>query len=243
MLRMLLVIVTSIKSYSYNVETPNLLSVSCLILSLSVETEESCLCLLEKSLEFLHGPGPVRYLVFDFLSQLGEALVVAVGNEQGVITETLGAMLLGVDTSGHHTLEQMLAVGVAIGQQQRDDRAETGLAVGGIAQLTQQLSHIGLAVVVGALGIAGRVYARRTIQGLDLQAGVVGKAAEVVVVEHILCLLVGILLQRAAGLGDVGMTADVVERHNLEVASEYITNLLQLMLVVGGEDDFHDYVI
>ena len=68
-----------------------------------------CLLAHEPLGEFLHCLCPVANLVFHFLSEFREALVVAIRNEYWVIAEALGAMLLMRYTTFHGTLEAVFA--------------------------------------------------------------------------------------------------------------------------------------
>ena len=60
-----------------------------------------------------------------------------------------------------------------------------------------------------------------------------------VVVIHVLGLLQGILFERLSCLRNIGVAADVLEREHFNVTSQYLSNLLQLVLVVGCEYYFH----
>ncbi len=68
-----------------------------------------CLLAHEPLGEFLHCLCPVAYLVFHFLSEFREALVVAVWNEDRIITEAFRTMLLMRYTTFHGTLEAVFA--------------------------------------------------------------------------------------------------------------------------------------
>lgn len=68
-----------------------------------------CLLAHEPLGKFLHCLCPVAYLVFHFLSKLSEALVVALWNEDRIITEAFRAMLLMRYTTFHGTLEAIFA--------------------------------------------------------------------------------------------------------------------------------------
>lgn len=76
--------------------------------------------------EFPHGAGPVRDGVFLFGGHLGEGAVVAVGDEERVETEALVAGFVIEDAPLDDPLEEVL---LAV-EDQRDDRAEAGPAVG-----------------------------------------------------------------------------------------------------------------
>lgn len=54
-----------------------------------------------------HGSCPVAYLVLHALSKLGKALVIAFGNEDGIIAEATGAMLTIVYTAIDYTVEHV----------------------------------------------------------------------------------------------------------------------------------------
>ena len=125
--------------------------------------------------------------VLDFLTQLGKALVIAFRNEDWVVAEAFGTMLLGGDMTVYDTLElvDFLDAGAAARTyilllDVADNGAEAGLAVFFTIQFSQQLSHVCLTVVVGTLSIAGTVNARGTIKCLYLQTGIIGKATYVV---------------------------------------------------------------
>ena len=120
-------------------------------------------------------------------------------------------------------------------QNERDDRAEAGLAVWVVAELTQQFGHVGLTVVVGAFGVARRVHPRLTVECLHLKPRIVGEAVKMVVVEDVFRLLVGVGLERHPRLGNVLVAADIVERDNLERRSEYLPYLLQFVALCSIE--------
>ena len=69
--------------------------------------------------------------------------------------------------------------------------------------------HIGLAVVVCALGVARAVDSRLATQGIDLQSRIVGKAVVAIVVEDVLGFGETILLQRSPVFGNILVATDV----------------------------------
>ena len=83
--------------------------------------------------------------------------------------------------------------------------------------------------MVGAVGIARRVYARFAAEGSDLQTGIVGKAVVAVVLGYVACLLDGVALQGIGGLGYVYVAIDVPERQYLEPVAEDGTYLVELV--------------
>lgn len=105
--------------------------------------------------EFPHGAGPMRDGVFLFGGHLGEGAVVAVGDEERVETEALVAGFVIEDAPLDDPLEEVL---LAV-EDQRDDRAEAGPAVGDPLEVLQQQAVVGRKVVAVG-GVAGRVYAR-----------------------------------------------------------------------------------
>lgn len=80
-----------------------------------------------------------------------------------------------------------------------------GLAVVAASQLAQQALHVGLAVVVGAFGVACRVNPWLTVESVNLKPRVVGETVYVILVEYIFGLLVRVGLQRVASLRNVLM--------------------------------------
>ena len=88
-----------------------------------------------------------------------------------------------------------------------------------------------------AAGITGREDAWGAIQSLYLEASVVGKDAHVVVVPDVLRLLHGVSLEGVGGLGNIDVAADVAQGLDVELFAEDAAYLVELMLVVGGENE------
>ena len=196
--------------------------------------------------ELLGGTRPVADVILDFQSQLGEGLIVAIRTEDRVVAEALCAALLAGDFTLDDALEAMhfLDAGATAGADvfllyERNHGAKACAAIVVVAQFAQQLLHVGLRVVALAAGIAGAIDAWCAVQRIYLKARIVGKAVHVVVVIHVLGLLQGILFERLSCLRNIGVTADVLEREHFNVTSQYLSNLLQLVLVVGCEYYFH----
>ena len=58
-------------------------------------------------------------------------------------------------------------------------------------------------------------------------------------VVDVLCFLQGVLLQRVASLGNIHVTAYLLEGYNLVVVSQNFAYLLQFVLVIGSKYYFH----
>ena len=115
-----------------------------------------------------------------------------------------------------------------------DHGLEVGLAVGLALKILKQFLVIGF-VVVTFSGITGRIYAWSTIERRHLQTAVVGDTVESIIFLHILGLDLGVFLESGAGLGDVGIAANVRQTADIEPIAQYCTHLVQLMGVVGSE--------
>ena len=171
---------------------------------------QDCLCLISQEPlgELLHCLGTVAYIVFHLFSEFGEALVVAVGDKDRVVAEALVAMLLVGYSAFYDSFETVLARAhwvAAFHLYERDDGAEPSLAVCVVTELAEQLPHVGLAVVVGAFGVACRVTPWLTVESVNLKPRVVGETVYVILVEYIFGLLVRVGLQRVASLRNVLM--------------------------------------
>ena len=158
--------------------------------------------------EFLHCLCSMAYLILDFLSKFREALVVAVRDEDRVIAEALRAMLLMSYAAFHDALETIFARADGIAAfhlDKRDDGAEASLAVCVVTELGEQLPHVCLTIVVGALGVACRVNPRLTIERVNLKPCVIGETVYVILVEYIFSLLMCVGFQCVASLRNVLM--------------------------------------
>ncbi len=193
---------------------------------------------LQKRDQLLRGAPTVADGVFHFVTQFGEGLVVAVGLEDGVVAEALGAALLLGDASVAAALE---IIGFTI-QIQRDAGAEGRLAVGLALHGGEHLVDIFL---VGAMltGITCRIDTWGTVQGLHLEARVICEAVHVVLVRDEVRLDLGVAFDGVGILNDVLMATDVVEAQDLVEALHDFAHLAQLVFIVGGEYDLFHYCI
>ena len=196
---------------------------------------------LQKSDQLLRGAPTVTDGVFHFEAQLGKGPVVAVGLEDGVVAEALGAALLLGDATVATTFE---VIGFAV-KVQRDAGAESGLAVGFPFHGGEHLVDIVLVAAMLA-GKTSRIDARRTAQGLHLEACVVGEAVHMELVGDKVRLDLGGAFDGVGILDDVLMAADIFEAQDL-IASfresgtgHDFAHFAQFVLVIGGEYDlFH----
>ena len=79
------------------------------------------------------------------------------------------------------------------------------------------------------------MHAGSTVESLDFQPRVIGKAVLPVVLLHVAGLLQGVALQRLSRLGDVHVTTYIAETHHLKAVTQNLAHLLQLVRVVGGK--------
>lgn len=93
--------------------------------------------------------------------------------------------------------------------------------------------------MAGSASIACGTDSRLTAEGLNLKPRIIGKAVDMIIVEHVSGLLAGIFLKGAASLRYVGMTPYVGKRQYLELRTEYFPYLPQLVRVVCCEYYFH----
>ena len=142
--------------------------------------------------------------VFYFVAQLGKGLVVAIGLEDGVVAEALGAPLLLGDLAVATAFE---VIGFAV-EVQRNAGAEGRLAVGLPLHGSQHLVDV---VLVGAMltGITCRIDTWGTVQGFHLEARVICEAVHVVLVRDEVRLDLGVALDGVGVFDDILVTADV----------------------------------
>ena len=78
--------------------------------------QECILFLFQIFYQFSHGSGSVTDAVLDFLTQLSKTLVISFRNEDWVVAEAFGTMLLGGDMAVYDTFElvNFLDVGAAL---------------------------------------------------------------------------------------------------------------------------------
>ncbi len=186
--------------------------------------------------------------VLDFLTQLGKALVVAFRNENRVVAEAFRAVLLGSDRTVYDAVKLMDFLDAGTSARTyilllyvADNGTEASLSVLFPIQFSQQLGYVSLAVVVGSLSISGTMNARSTIQRLYLQSGIIGKAAQMIMVVNILCFLQSILFQCVSGFRNVHVASYFLQRNYLVVAAQDVAYFLQFMLVVGCKYYLHNF--
>ena len=109
-------------------------------------------------------------------------------------------------------------------------------------QFVQQAMDIGLGIMTLAVAVhlpeACREDTRSTVEGLDLESGIIGKAIETIVVMHVACLLQCVALQCGSRLGDVLMAAYFGKPLYQESLAQYLPHFLQLVGIVRGHDEF-----
>ena len=120
---------------------------------------------------FLEGAGAVGDAVFHFGIQLGKGFGVAVGHKERVVAESVGAAQFIDNDAGAFTRNGLDA---STGIRKGDDGAEASGAVFLIGQFVEQLFVVG-GIGAGFAGVAGGIDAGRAVEGVDLEAGVVGQ--------------------------------------------------------------------
>ena len=80
------------------------------------------------------------------------------------------------------------------------------------------------------------MYARLASKRRHFESGVVGKAVVAVVLHYITSLLYGVAFKRIGCFGYVCMAIDVAQRQHFKTIAKYGAYLVELVLVVGGED-------
>lgn len=121
-----------------------------------------------------------------------------------------------------------------IADNQRDRTPEPGMTVRLVVKFSQKTGIIGGIITVPA-GIAGTENSRRTTERIDFKAGVVGKAVIAIALLYPSRFLESILLERGAGLGDIVMASYIGKRKNGKTPAENLSDLGELMTVVGCE--------
>ena len=159
-----------------------------------------------------------------------KSAVVSVGLEDGVVPKALVAGADGDDGTGGHPVKLVpLAV-----QQQANRGAETGAAVCLACQTSQHFIHVGFRVFGGA-GITGAQNARFTAKCGDLQASVVRKTIQIVMLAYIVGLQKGVAFEGVCGFWNVHIAADLSEGFDLEFGAELAADFGHLVWVVGGK--------
>ena len=88
-------------------------------------------------------------------------------------------------------------------------------------------------------GIACAIHSWLSAKCFHFKAGVVGKHIAVVFVVYVFGFLTCVLFEGSAGLWYVVVAVYVVERQHFKLLSEYISYLVELMLVVCCKHYFH----
>lgn len=160
---------------------------------------------LQELAELLRSLGPVADLVLFGIAHFRKGLGIAFGHEDGVVAEAGRSFPCLDNLTFDDAFEQMfLSV-----DDQGEDGAELCLAVLYAFQVMKQLLHVGFGVV-GIACIAGRVDAWRSVQRFHFEAGIVGKAVQVVIVINVSCLYQGVSCQGISCLGNVCLAVDVL---------------------------------
>ena len=182
-----------------------------------------------------HGTSAVRYGVLLLGRHLGEGALLAFGDEEGVVSESVGPVLLAGDISIYDTLEEVFAVAVYEGY----GRAEACAAVPYALETLQQQSFVGL-VVVAVGSVSCRVYARLAAQSLHFESRVVGKAVEPRTRAYVPRLGQRVAFERRFVLGDILRDAALARRDEREGLAESLRHLAQFVGVVCCEYYLHD---
>ena len=194
-------------------------------------------CRAQECRQLLCGTATVADAVLLLRPHLGEAHAGFRGGKDGVVAKAIVAHLLLEDASLNGAFKQMF---LALANQ-GDDRAETGGAVGCVAQFVEQTADVAFGVVALAIAVhgtkAGREHARSPAQCLDLQPRVVGKTVHAIVLRDVASFLQGIALQGVTGFWNVVVATDIGKSLHLVSVGQNLTNLAQLMLVIGGHDE------
>ena len=78
-----------------------------------------------------------------------------------------------------------------------------------------------------------------SVKGFYLKSGVIGKTVITVMLFDVTGFLQGVILKGITGLGDILVTAYVIQRKHLKAITEYLAYLFQLVGVIGGKNQFH----
>ena len=90
-------------------------------------------------------------------------------------------------------------------------------------------------------GVACRIYPRLTVEGIDKQSCVIGKAVISVMLLHISGLDLCIALKGRGCFGDIFMTAYVGKRQYLPSVSGYLAEFTQLVLIICSKNKFFSF--
>lgn len=185
---------------------------------------------MEEVQQLCHGSAPVGDGIFVCGRHLCKSNVPALRVENRVITKTTFAFEFGADLSLHNALKVVLL----IESHECDDSAEAGAAVVFIPQFAQEEIDI---VLIGALrpGIAGGVDAGFSTQSGYFQPGVVSKAGNAIVFQHIARLLKSIALQGVLSLGQFLFAAYVPKASDLHAIGHHLADFFEFIGVVGSK--------
>ena len=168
--------------------------------------------------------------------QLAEGLVVAVGDEDGVVAEAALAAVLEGQAAFHGATE---GVGLALGGHQGEDTHEAGGPVGTLGQHGQEAAVLG-GVVRQVRGEAGAEHAGAAPEGVHTEARIIGQGA-----VHGLApllpppgqgafgLLQGVVLEEGAGLRQLRRFRR--PEHKVELRQQR-RELPELAGIAGGEE-------
>ena len=171
----------------------------------------------------------MRQRVLLVARHLGErAAVAVVGDEHGVVPEpTVTTRRLG-DRAPAHAVDDQLG---AVGTTHDHTGAERSTAIRPTGELAEQLGAI-VGVRAALAGVAGRIHARRPVQRVDLEAGVVGDGSEAGRVADRDGFESRVALERVGVLHDVGNLGR--SRHEIDDATQDRLDLGHLVGVGGG---------
>lgn len=103
--------------------------------------------------------------------KLSECLGISFGDEQGIIAETVGAAALGSDGAFAGAADGFAGT---VGQGQGHYATKPGGSYGAVFKLTQQFAVVGFVIAV-LTGVAGGEDPGGTVEGIDLEARIVGQ--------------------------------------------------------------------
>src|SRR5215471_10026410 len=122
--------------------------------------------------QFLERPGPVAHGVFLRRLDFGKGLVHAIGDKDGIISETAKPTRRKAEMAMHFALERL-----RFARRQRDAQGADKFSGAGrkslMAQFVMDAVH-GDAKILRRARPACRINSRRTVQRLDTKAGIIG---------------------------------------------------------------------
>src|SRR3990167_5691646 len=180
--------------------------------------------------------------ILHFHRQLGKGLAKLGNPHHRVKTETVAAQALTCNLAHHPPHgDEWLRV---FGRTHRHQRADHGrTAVVNSLHLLQQCGDV-VVVTLGVAvlgGVVGCVHARQTTKGVDAQAGVVGQRGQAGVLRRIACLGQRVFHKGAVGLGRLGHAQVALAHQGAAQRAKHGLQFDQLALVVGCENDLHEY--